>query len=240
MVDRGRISTHEPVSQLRKVAIVDCGEPLIPFLELSPRLFWGETLWQYQRQQLLRKSVAEKLAKAADSLPKGYGFSIIEGWRSPHIQKRMHLAGYARWKERHPDWSHSALLRVTNRFTAPLHTKVPPPHSTGGAVDLWLCDAKGEPLDHYSPFERRDRRCYPWNAKGLSVEARKHREIMREAMESLGITNYPSEYWHYSYGDQGWAYRGGHEHAIYGSIVPPGFVPDPKEAIDEPLVWVSK
>ena len=31
-----------------------------------------------------------------------------------------------------------------------------------------------------------------------------------------GLTNYPSEYWHWSYGDQGWAYRTGANQALYG------------------------
>ena len=46
-------------------------------------------------------------------------------------------------------------------------------------------------------------------------------------MSSTGLTNYPSEYWHWSYGDQGWAYRGGHPAALYGMIEPPGWTTQP-------------
>lgn len=233
-------SPLEPVSQLRRVEIFECGEPLVNYLELCPELIHDKPVWNYERQTLLRKSVAEKLCQAARALPKGYRFLILEGWRPMHIQRRMWLGAYARWKERHPDWSEAAIKRLTNRFTAPLDPRVPPPHTTGGAIDLRLADKHGNPLDLRSPFEQRDRRAYPFDAKGLAPEARKNRDILREALESAGITNYPSEYWHWSYGDQGWAYRGGHPHAIYDAIEPPNYEPKENERTDDPLEWIAE
>lgn len=234
-----RISTHEPVSQLKRVPIVECGEPLVDFLKLSSRIVLGKSRWQYTRAHLLRETVANKLARAAESLPAGYMLAVIEGWRPPHIQRRMYAAAWARWREAHPDWSDLALRRLVNRFTAPPNAKVPPPHSTGGALDVMLAGPDGVELDHMSPFPPRDRHGYPSDTKRLSSEARRNRDILAAALVSSGITNYPSEYWHWSYGDQGWAYRGGHPHAIYGPVKPQGYVPPEADDTDEPLRWVA-
>jgi hypothetical protein len=37
-------------------------------------------------------------------------------------------------------------------------------------------------------------------------------------MESTGLTNYVGEWWHWSYGDQGWALRVGSPVAYYGAV----------------------
>ncbi len=219
--------------------IVEAGESLVDYHDACPELVRDAPVWVYTRESLLRKSVAEKLAVAARSLPKGYRLLVLEGWRPIHIQRRMWLGAYRRWQEKHPDWSHAALKRLTNRFTAPLDAKVPPPHTTGAAIDLRLGDERGQPLDMRSPFGSFDKHMFPFDARGLSATSQKHRMILKEAMESVGITNYPSEYWHWSYGDQGWAYRGGHPHALYGQIEPAGYKPKPDDDNEEPLVWTA-
>lgn len=230
-------STHEPVTQLRRVPIVECGEPLVNYLELSSRIIPSSGRWVYTRESLMRRSAAKMLAAAAEALPRGYTLAVTEGWRPPHIQRRMYLAAWNRWKEQHPDWGDAALRRLVNRFTAPPHPKVPPPHTTGGAVDLWLGDEEGNTMDHIRPYETGDRRAYPFITTRLGEKALEHRRILAEALLPTGITNYPSEFWHWSYGDQGWAYRGGHPHAVYGPITPDGYVPAHEEDIAEPLTW---
>jgi zinc D-Ala-D-Ala dipeptidase len=175
------------------------------------------------------------LCRAARSLPKQYKLGIIEGWRGPHIQRRMYMMVWKMMHEANPDWSETKLRRVANQFTAPLSKVVPPPHSTGGAVDVNLLGPNGEPLDHSSPYKYEDPKGFFFDAPGLTEEARRHRHILAEALSSTGLTNYPSEYWHWSYGDQGWAYRGGHPNALYGPVQPPNWEPAPEDVSDEPL-----
>lgn len=232
-------SPTEPVTQLKRIPIEECGEPLVPYLRIHPRVFQAEPRWQYKRVALARQTVVEKLMRAADSLPSGYALAVIEGWRPPHIQRRMWLGSYNRWKARHPDYSDAALRTLTNRFTAPIHNQVPPPHTTGGAVDVLLADEHGQELDMVSPFAARDRKAYPTDASGISEAARRHRDILAAALIAGGISNYPSEYWHWSHGDQGWAYREHHPFAIYGQVLPDGWNPDPAEQVDEPLEFLK-
>lgn len=233
------ISLAEPVTDLRRIKIIECGEPLVDYREACPLLLIARPYFSYRRETMVRESVAKFLDQATRSLPVGYRMSIIEGWRAPHVQRRMWLAGYKRFKTLHPDWSETKLNRTTNRYTAPLSDKVPPPHSTGGAVDVMLLRDDDSFHDHCNPFDRLDARCFAFAAPDLGAEAQKTRAILAAAFRDTGMTNYPSEYWHWSYGDQGWAYRGGHDHALFGPVVPEGFVPDPNDLGDEPFEFLD-
>ncbi|MBS1713879.1 MAG: dipeptidase [Armatimonadetes bacterium] len=230
-----KYSPAEPVTDVRHVPIRDNGEPLVDYLALSPRLRVGRARWAYRRVSYLRRTVAERLASAAESLPDGACLAVIEGWRPPYIQRRMYAGAWNRWKERHPDWSDVQLRRVVNRFTAPIHGKVPPPHSTGGALDVVLADADGYEFAHTSPFELFDPRAFPTDAPGLDEAAREVRRVLSSALSGAGLTNYPSEWWHWSYGDQGWAYRTGAEAAVYGPTEPEGWSGFPEDMSDGPL-----
>lgn len=208
---------------------------MVDFMAECPKLIFDKPRFHYRRETLMRQSLLERLCRAADRLPNGYRFAILEGWRAPLIQKRMYMFAWNRFKTLHPDWSDIQLTRFVNRFSAPMNDRVPPPHTTGGAVDLALVDAQGEHYDVISPYDPRDHHVCAFDAPKLSDKARKHRDILAEALVPEGITNYPSEYWHWSYGDQGWAYRGGHPHALYGPITPEGWEPDPADVQDRPL-----
>jgi D-alanyl-D-alanine dipeptidase len=232
-------SIAEPVSLLKKIKIQECGEPLVDFLEACPRIVFDKPRFQYRRETLIRKSVAERLCVAADSLPRGYKIAVLEGWRAPIIQQRMYMFAWNRFKEQHPTWSDAALKRRVNQFSAPMDLRVPPPHTTGAALDVALVDEDGNPCDVISPYEPYDMKSFFLSARGLSSTAAKHRDLLSGAMNGAGITNYPSEYWHYSYGDQGWAYREGQPFAIYSAITPTGWEPDPNDVSDLPLEFVE-
>ncbi len=233
-------SKAEPVTELRRVKIVENGEELVDFLRLCSELKLDRPRFNYRRETLLRRSVAEMLRDANLSLMnKGYRIQVIEGWRAPLIQRRMFAAVWEHMQKHHPDWSETKLRRTVNQFTAPMNPRVPPPHTTGGAIDVALTDLAGNEMDVISPYLIHDINGYFTDAPRLTDEARKHRDLLGEAMLRTGLTNYPSEYWHWSYGDQGWAYRGGKEHAIYDSITPPDWTPDPLDVTDAPLQWVT-
>jgi len=239
--DSVRISPTEPVYALRRIPIRECGEPLVNYLELCPLLIHDQPVFDYHRETLLRKGVAERLCQAAEHLPKGIRLAILEGWRGLHIQRRMYRRSWEWWQQRHPEWSETTLKRVVNRLTAPPnHPRVPPPHLTGGALDVGLVREDGTPLDLVSPYERLDPRSFVSDAPLLDDEARANRELLRKTLEAVGITNYPSEYWHFSYGDQGWAYRGQHPAAIYGPIEPPNWRPDPRDDIEAPVRRIDR
>jgi zinc D-Ala-D-Ala dipeptidase len=228
------------VTLVRKVPIRENGEPLVDFLQVAPRAVQARSRFDYKRETLVRVTVADMIRIASESLPTGYTLAIIEGWRPPHVQRRMYLSTWNRFKEQHPEWSDAQLRRVANRYTAPLNSSVPPPHSTGGAVDFTLLDEAGQECDMMSPFTRLNPRAFSFDAEALSDAARRNRNILGEALSKSGLTNYPSEYWHWSYGDQGWAYRGGYPYALYGRTEPPGYLAPEEDDLDEPFVFLIK
>lgn len=219
-----RISPVEPASHLRHIPIRDIGEPLVALEEHAPSCYWvpRHPVFAYHRIPVGRLGLVTRLEAAAKSLPDGYRLAIVECWRAPEIQQQMRQATFDRLRAANPQWSPQRLGREVSRFSAPIDKKAPPPHSTGGAVDVHLVGADDKPLDFFSPFEMTDPRAAPAFQKGLSHEAERNRAILREAMLGAGLTNYPSEWWHWSFGDQAWAYRGGHETAIYSAIRPEG------------------
>lgn len=228
-------SPAEPVTELRRIPIVECGEPLESYLGRHERLIEARPRWDYQRAAFARRSVVEMLVRAAEALSSGYAIAVVEGWRPPYIQKRLYLSSWERWKAKRPDWSDAQLRRTVNRYTAPIHSKVPPPHSTGAAIDVVLAHPDGSELDHMSPYEFGHHEAYPFDAPGLSDEARRNREVLAAAMLAGGVSNYPSEWWHWSYGDQGWAYRHGKPNAIYGPTEPDGWQGVEADMVEAPL-----
>lgn len=40
--------------------------------------------------------------------------------------------------------------------------------------------------------------------------------MLNAALTAAGLVNYPTEWWHWSYGDRYWALATGADHALYG------------------------
>jgi len=52
----------------------------------------------------------------------------------------------------------------------------------------------------------------------LKRKIQRNREMMRKVLSFVGLINYPTEYWHWSYGDRYWAHQTAQLQAIYGSV----------------------
>ncbi|HLJ53606.1 MAG TPA: M15 family metallopeptidase [Chthonomonadaceae bacterium] len=210
----------EPIAALNRVTILERSvpwtqrEPLVDIRAYCPGLRFAERICPF-----LRVCAADRLKAAVASLPPGFHFKIGTALRTLAMQK----GGWDRYMERmrseHPDWPLSALRRATNKYFAPYDQKAPPGHCTGGAVDVVLVDAAGEPLDVTSPTKGWEA-AYTWSDL-LAIEAKANRMVMVEAMLSAGFSNCRDEYWHYSYGDSAWAVRTGQYECPYGWAHPP-------------------
>lgn len=179
-----------------------------------------------QDYTILRKTVYEKLLSAQNLLPKGLYFCLYEGYRSLSLQNSLFQNRLAKIKALHPDWTHKQQFIETTRLVSPLihldDSHNIPPHSTGGAFDVYLVDEQGEALDmgiHPKDWmQDSDGALSQTDSKHISVEAQHNRAIMNQALEAMGFANYPSEYWHWSYGDRYWAYVYKKPAALYASL----------------------
>ncbi|MBU6388957.1 D-alanyl-D-alanine carboxypeptidase family protein [Patescibacteria group bacterium] len=213
----------EDQAKLDRVPIQDNGEPLVDFLLLSPRLTLSPSRhrFDFPRTHLIRQSVAEMLLAAAETLPVGWRLSVAEGYRPMNIQRAMYQSALHEVKTEHPDWNDRQVMTEAGRRSAPPDAPTPPPHTTGGAVDLEIIDQSGQTLDFSSPFSRTDWRQAAPGSPGLTEEAIANRKLLRNLLEPTGLTNYVDEWWHWSYGDNGWALRVGADHALYDRVPTP-------------------
>jgi D-alanyl-D-alanine dipeptidase len=202
--------------EVARVPVRDCGEPLVdlrelPFVVVDPRQADAEGAFAH-----LREGVAWRLARAARLLPDGLRLLVTEGYRPPALQIKYFEGYAAELRLANPHWSEEYLREQTSRSLSPPEIG---PHVAGAAVDLTLCTATGEELDmgtrvDASP-EESDGACYT-DAPRISDAARGNRRILSAALTTAGLVNYPTEWWHWSYGDRYWALMTGAPHALYG------------------------
>ncbi|MEV0634859.1 M15 family metallopeptidase [Streptomyces sp. NPDC050619] len=164
----------------------------------------------------LRHGVLDRLLRAQTLLPGGLRLLFVEGYRPPALQ-RSYFEKYAdALRAGHPDWSADRIRTAASRYVSPPEIA---PHSAGAAVDLTLADPDGRELDLGTPMnanpEESDGACYT-AAAHISDAARANRAVLGEALSAAGLVNYPTEWWHWSYGDRYWALMTGAPAALYG------------------------
>ena len=200
----------EPIRALNKILERENGEPLVDLREYSPSV----RLYRPQVIPYVRLTVARMCEQAAQRLPTGITLGLVEGWRPIERQQRIYDFMWRSAQEAFPHRETASLRRTVCRWVAPTDQKAPPGHCTGAAVDVWLLDADGEPLDVTSPFDRFH--AAPTYSYGLSDVAQANRNLLIDAMLGAGFSNCRDEWWHYSYGDAGWAVRLGFSECPYG------------------------
>jgi len=168
---------------------------------------------------MLRQDVVLKLLEVQRILPKDIKLLIIEGFR-PLLVQKIYFDNYSKkLMTLHPDWDSRKIREEASKFVAP--PEIIPPHCTGGAADLTLIDASGNELDLGTKVNADPELCHEacfTGAENISQKAKESRELLIEAMLRYNFVNYPTEWWHWSYGDRYWAYMKNEPFAIYGSI----------------------
>lgn len=208
------------------ISVVENKEPMID-LKQEGKLSYGPSpeIPNNTDYTKLRKTVYEKLLQAQKLLPKGLHFRLYEGYRSLTLQKMLFDTRFAKVKKQYSDWSKEQIFTEATRLVSPVinldGSKNIPPHSTGGAVDVYLVNDEGEYVDmgiHPKDWmEDHDGAISATASQRISKEAQINRKMMSYALSTVGFVNYPTEYWHWSYGDRYWAYHKGKSNAIYAS-----------------------
>lgn len=208
------------------IPVEENDEPLINLLDFDD-LIYGPSpeIPNNTDYTKMRSTIFQKLKLAETRLPKGVRFCIYEAYRSLDLQQIIFDTRYNKVKKIHPHWTPELLFKETVRMVSPVKNLDKsiniPPHSTGAAIDIYLIDNNHNYLDmgiHPRDWMEDVEGIYSVsNARCVSSEAKRNRQIMAEALESVGFVNYFYEYWHWSYGDKYWAYYNNKPCAIYNT-----------------------
>ncbi|MEV6505311.1 M15 family metallopeptidase [Streptomyces sp. NPDC051642] len=200
-------------ARVAAIPVEECGEPLV---DVSDVLLVDDRKNDSGAELHLRQSVLDRLLEAEALLPDGLRLLFVEGYRPPALQRR-YFEGYGdELRAAHPDWSADRIRSAASRYVSPPEIA---PHSAGAAVDLTLAGADGRELDMGTPMnanpEKSDGACYT-GAHNITAEAGANRAVLGKALGAVGLVNYPTEWWHWSYGDRYWALMAGAPAARYG------------------------
>lgn len=143
----------------------------------TPNNFLKRQLYPDGARCLLRRSVAQKLARAAELLrPKNFRLKVYDCYRPLSVQKEM-------WKVM-PKPGYVADPRKGSN------------HNRAAAVDLTLASSDGKEVEMPTPFDTFSPAAHHGYKKGPAL-SRQNREVLREAMEAAGFKKNPMEWWHY-------------------------------------------
>ncbi|MFI6071356.1 M15 family metallopeptidase [Actinoplanes sp. NPDC051343] len=193
-----------------RVAAVPVREEGVPLVRLAAAFGPAEAL--------VRADLADRLRLAQQALPIRVRLRVIEGHRSIADQEAIIVRYRAELRIAHPGAGDAELHELTSRFVSPVDVA---PHVAGAAVDLTLTTADGDELDMGTVVdatpEQSDGACY-FAAGNISAAARENRALLARALGGAGLVNYPTEWWHWSYGDRYWALMTGAPAALHGPV----------------------
>ncbi len=204
-----------------------------PYLSIGAPYQAGLTPWR------LRKNVINRLFSAQESLKEiepEFQLAVFDAWRPIDVQSFM-VDFVIQEKCLHrgipvestkSSLGYKQIVEEVHRFWAPpsYDPLTPPPHSTGGAVDITLASSDGIELNMGGDIDFIGEVSKPnfyeesFNKDSASVEGKWHfrRKILFDVMKSSGFAQHPNEWWHFSYGDQLWAWSTNSSKALYGAI----------------------
>ncbi len=167
----------------------------------------------------VREGVLKQLLKAQvklNSTKNGYKLKIFDAYRPVEVQKFMIEYDKNRVSQENynsifadlKEMKKTEVEGIVSHFWSPISKNIdlnPPPHSTGGALDLTIVDNDGVELDMGSKIDELINKSTSDFFTGSKSIYEKNRELLVEVMSFSGFVQLPTEWWHFSYGDQIWA-----------------------------------
>jgi D-alanyl-D-alanine dipeptidase len=210
-----------------EVAIEPVDEPLVAVAAIGGRVLDDPRYHQLGLPGALpgnwvRQGVAERLARAAAGLPDGMTLVVWDGWRALETQEALYEGFLDELALEYPDLSRHDLEHVARPYVTPPRAddSAPPPHLTGGAVDLTLADADGRPLDLGTDHDAFVPEAGARALEDIDMPARDLRRVLFWALAGEGFTQYAEEWWHFDFGNQFWGRVTGRP-AVYAGVAPP-------------------
>jgi zinc D-Ala-D-Ala dipeptidase len=221
------------VKLYHQIPIEECGEPLVsiplekfaveiphPYLQMGAE--YGE-----RSPYCLREAVVNALLEAQYLLQQEYPqwkLKIYDAYRPVGVQQFMVDCTFNSLLKKHgltaskisPQKRQDLWQQVYQIWAVPsLDLATPPPHSTGGAIDLTIADETGKSLNLGGEIDELSERSHPdyyasdYQGSSAIVHRQYHhyRQLLNKVMVEAGFFRHPGEWWHFSLGDQMWAWQ---------------------------------
>ncbi|MEO8863142.1 MAG: M15 family metallopeptidase [Candidatus Saccharimonadales bacterium] len=165
----------------------------------------------------VRSKLANRLKLAADSLGDDYRLVVRAGHRPIEVQRALLAECAEDYKNENPEASQKEALEHARTFVSDPDIKLAP-HVCGAAVDIELADTvSGKLLDFGNRINKDENESF-LHYPNLTNLQKHNREILLTTMLGAGFASCMPEWWHYSYGDQTWAWFYGQQHSLYSPI----------------------
>jgi D-alanyl-D-alanine dipeptidase len=168
----------------------------------------------------VRAGLHDRLLKAAELLngvDGKYKLVVRAGHRPLKVQKQVLKEAVEAYMAEHPDVSQEEALDYARIFVNDPDIQLPS-HCCGGAIDVDLFDTTTNKfVDFGSPVNYNEDISY-LHSELASPAAKANRMMLLTAMLDAGFASDISEWWHYSYGDQTWAWFYGYQNSLYAPI----------------------
>ncbi|MBT3207078.1 MAG: hypothetical protein HN704_01315 [Bacteroidetes bacterium] len=174
---------------------------------------------QKNYQYLVREAVHEKIGRISKKLDEQDKKLIIRSsWRSFEHQRLLWEEKVVFMQKEYPKLELEEIKENVSYFIAP-PTKSS--HATGGAVDALIYDLKNDCVMDFGTNEglniELNDKCYPYHPF-IPSQAKQNRALLINLFTEEDFVVDLKEYWHFDYGNAGWAIEKGEEHSIYGII----------------------
>ena len=203
-----------PGTIINNIPIRENNDPLVNIS--CDKSFFFSPILEKQKKTLVRHTVYQRLKEAQKLLPPGIHFKIFSAYRSLEQQQKRWDYLYKKNKKDFPNLSEEETINKTQSQIANPQAGFGG-HQTGGAVDISLCNDQGQDLDMGTAYGEHNHTTFTQN-KNLNKEQQQNRKILFDAMTAAGFTNYPAEWWHYSYGDRMWAAYSRNKISLYNLV----------------------
>lgn len=212
-IDADRIVVTENGDRLIKVDFANVG------IVYAPRYF-NLGIPGAIKDCYMRESVYQRLLVALGLLPSGLKFKVFDAWRPYEVQKYLYDEQVKKLCEIDGIPFEEAQNRAKRFVSFPTTDALKPfVHSTGGAIDLTITDSDNNDLNMGTSFDVfTESSATDSFEASLDSEVKENRRLLYSVMTEAGFTNYPSEWWHYDYGDSFWAAETNKTHSLFGGI----------------------
>jgi D-alanyl-D-alanine dipeptidase len=219
----------------KRVLIDESNEEMVEipssFLRFSPHPYQiADAPYANRSPFFVREGVLERLfyaQKKLQNIDNRYKIKIYDGYRPIAVQKymieyesnRLSNSVYNLDYDKLDFEKQKVITSKVNSFWSPVENvdNNPPPHSTGGALDLTIVDEYLNELDMGTKIDELVQASKSDYFSKNSLYGR-NRALLVNVMSSAGFTQLPTEWWHFSYGDQIWALDNNLNKAKYGMI----------------------